>query len=145
MTGDARVRYCAGCQKHVYDLSAMTQSEAERLVCDAAGQLCVRFSRAPDGRVQTLDYQPPAGRRRGWRFWTIVSTCAASLVAGANGYLLGRGKPTPPAVGVFVGEPAMPATALPASPSTMPTFLGMMAPPPLPPAAVPQSPAPPVG
>jgi hypothetical protein len=93
MRGDERVRYCEGCHKHVFNLSAMTRTEAERVVCDHAGGLCVRFARTDDGKVQTLDYRPPAGRPRGWRFWTVLSTCAAALVAGVNGYVLARGRP----------------------------------------------------
>lgn len=106
MTGDDRVRMCAGCYKLVYNLSAMDRDEAERLVCERAGNLCVRFARTETGRVQTLEYRAPARPRRGWRFWTVVSTCAASIVAGANGYLLARGKPAPPAV--ILGKPAVP-------------------------------------
>jgi hypothetical protein len=104
MAGDERIRYCQGCRKHVYNLSAMTRSEAERLVCESAGNLCVRFGRLEDGRVQTLDYREPAGRPRGWRFWTVVSACVASLVAAVNGYALTRGRPTTPAV--LLGKPA---------------------------------------
>ena len=39
MTGDAARRFCAGCQKHVHNLSAMPREEAERLVCESAGRL----------------------------------------------------------------------------------------------------------
>ena len=93
-----------GCRKHVYNLSAMSRTEAERLVCEAAGSLCVRFARTETGQVQTLEYRAGPGSGAGWRFWTIVSTCAASLVAGANGYLLARGRPAAPAV--LLGRPA---------------------------------------
>jgi hypothetical protein len=104
MSGDDRVRYCQGCRKHVYNLSAMTRSDAERLVCESAGSLCVRFARSETGLVQTLEYRAPAGNRRGWRFWTIVSTCAASLVGGVNGYLLARGRPAPAVPAVLMGD-----------------------------------------
>ena len=121
MSGDGGVRYCEGCRKHVYDLSAMSRTEAERLVCEGAGTLCVRFARGEDGRVQTLEYRAPAPRARGWRFWTILSTCAASLVAGANGYLLARGKPTPPAPTILLGKPATPMVmGMVAMPTTPP-------------------------
>jgi hypothetical protein len=101
MRGDERVRYCDGCRKLVFNLSAMTRTEAERVVCESAGRLCVRFARTEDGKVQTLDYRPPAGRRRSWRFWTVLSTCTTALVAGVNGYVLARGRPPavlPPAM-----------------------------------------------
>lgn len=105
MGGDDRVRFCEGCRKHVHNLSALTRTEAERLVCEAAGSLCVRFARGEDGVVQTLDYQPPPRRRRGWRFWTAVGTCAAALVGAVNGYVLARGRTPPP---VLLGKPAAP-------------------------------------
>ena len=126
MTGDDRMRYCTGCRKHVYNLSAMSRTEAERLVCEGAGSLCVRFARTETGQVQTLEYRAPANPRRGWRFWTIVSTCAASIVAGANGYLLAREKPAPAvilgrrAVPMVMGDIAPPARVAP-NPAPQPT------------------------
>ena len=107
MRGDECVRFCQGCQKHVFNLSAMTRPEAERVVCEAAGHLCVRFFPAEDGSVRTLEYRGPIGRRRGWRFWTAIGTCAAALVAGVNTYVLARGRPPAPAAPVMMG--AMPA------------------------------------
>ena len=131
MTGDDRVRFCRGCSKHVHNLSAMSRTEAERLVCESAGSLCVRFARGEDGRVQTLEYRAPTRRARGWRFWTTVSTCAAALVAGVNGYLWARGKPVPPAVTVMLGEPAVPAVML-GKPAAPVVGMGMFSAPPLP-------------
>jgi hypothetical protein len=131
MAGDERVRFCAGCRKHVHNLSAVTRSEAERLVCETAGSLCVRFARGEDGVVQTLEYRTPAGRGRGWRFWTILSTCVAALVAGANGYLLAKGRPVPPA-SMVLGKRAAPAV--------MGAPIVMGAPMPLPPPPTPPAP-----
>jgi hypothetical protein len=141
MSGDERVRYCAGCRKHVYDLSAMTRGEAERLVCEAAGPLCVRFRRAEDGRVRTLEYERPTGRRRGWRFWTLASACAGSLAAAAGGHLFARGRvaPPPPVMGAMTVAPPPPRTQADAS------VLGRMMAPHATPATGPQSAPPPVG
>jgi hypothetical protein len=50
MTGDERERFCAACTKHVHDLSAMTERQAERLVA-SGGELCVRYAAGADGRV----------------------------------------------------------------------------------------------
>ena len=137
MSGDDRVRYCDGCRKHVYNLSAMTRTEAERVVCDAAGSLCVRFARSETGGVRTLEYQAPAGPKRGWRFWTAVSTCAASVVAGVHGYFLAPDAPVPPAALVVVGKPVTRVTPQPAM------VLGLLAMPPAPaPAADPPPPLP---
>ena len=52
MSGDDRVRFCEGCQSHVHNLSAMTRDEAERLVCEAAGRLCV-CKRAVESALET--------------------------------------------------------------------------------------------
>lgn len=60
MTGDDRARFCQSCQKNVYNLSVMTQAEAQQLVREKEGQLCVRFFRRPDGTVLTADC--PVGR-----------------------------------------------------------------------------------
>jgi hypothetical protein len=64
MKGDEQKRYCGQCRKHVYNLSAMSESEALALV-NAPGQVCVRFCRRPDGSVMTSECGP--GRRRRWR------------------------------------------------------------------------------
>ena len=125
MTGDARVRFCSGCRKHVYDLSAITRSEAVKLVCESAGPLCLRFSRTPDGRVRTLEYQVPPSPRRGWRFWAALSTCAASLVAGLNGYLLLGPKPPPPTAALPPVMPEVVPQAFAAGPGGPSMVMGM--------------------
>lgn len=53
MEGDARVRHCEACKHSVYNLSGMTRSEAEALVSQSEGRLCVRFYRRPDGTMLT--------------------------------------------------------------------------------------------
>ena len=53
MVGDERVRYCNKCSLHVYNLSGMTRREAEALVTNAEGRLCVRYYRRTDGTVLT--------------------------------------------------------------------------------------------
>ena len=55
MQGDERVRFCEQCALHVYNLSAMTASEAENLVLEKEGHLCVRFFQRNDGTVLTQD------------------------------------------------------------------------------------------
>jgi hypothetical protein len=92
MTGDDRSRFCAHCQKHVHNLSAMSTDEAERLLCTTAGSLCVRFHATPEGKPVTLDYAPaPAGRR-----WLRPITTVAALAAGIVGcVMLNRPKPKP--------------------------------------------------
>src|SRR3954471_20635649 len=73
MTGDGdRMRYCEGCGLHVHNLSAMPREDAERLVCESAGRLCVRYERMPTGTVRTLEYAPATRRRRAWPLWTVL-------------------------------------------------------------------------
>lgn len=61
MQGDDRSLFCGQCQRHVYNLSAMTRPEAEKLVFEREGRLCVRFYRRRDGTVLTADC--PVGLR----------------------------------------------------------------------------------
>ncbi len=94
MRGDGRTRFCEGCQLHVHNLSAMPRDEAERLVCEASGRLCVRYEVAADGAVMTLDYQEPRGRRGGWRFWTAIGAVGALLAGAAQAIMSGRQQQT---------------------------------------------------
>jgi hypothetical protein len=55
MHGDDRVRYCHDCQLNVYNLSAMTRRQAETLVKEKEGRLCVRFYKRRDGTALTSD------------------------------------------------------------------------------------------
>jgi hypothetical protein len=57
MIGDAKMRFCSLCTKNVYDLSQLTRSEAEALIREKEGQLCVRYFRRADGRIMTQDCQ----------------------------------------------------------------------------------------
>ncbi len=60
-------RFCAHCQKHVHDLASMTRDDAQRLICESAGSLCVRFARGVNNQVITLDYRPSFAARWRWR------------------------------------------------------------------------------
>ena len=71
MPADGRARFCAHCERHVHDLSAMRSDEVVDLVCRNADGLCVRFERTADGQIKTLDYQPPPPRRWSMR-WLAV-------------------------------------------------------------------------
>ena len=107
MAGDQRSRFCEHCGLHVHNLSAMTLDEAQRLVCERAGRLCVRFERDALGRVVTLDYQRPPPSARTWRFWTLIGTAGAVGAAVVRFVLL---SPAPPVTTVVVGDMVMPTT-----------------------------------
>jgi len=69
MDGDERARFCNHCQKHVYNLSAMSRAEAEALVREKEGKLCVRFYRRRDGTMLTDNC--PVGLRT-MRRWLVL-------------------------------------------------------------------------
>lgn len=118
MRGDERGRFCGHCQKSVHNLSAMTSDEAERLVCQAAGSLCVRYNVAADGKVLTLDYPAATGRRRwSWRVWALVGLCGALVTGVVNAALFGnRVFPAPVPARAVMGEIMLPATPSNGSP-----------------------------
>lgn len=78
MTGDERVRFCHHCQKSVFNLSALTQAEAEALVIEKEGKFCGRFHRRRDGRMLTADC--PVGRKTRHRRLAVMLGAAAGLM-----------------------------------------------------------------
>lgn len=111
MIGDERARFCSHCQKHVYNLSVVSASEAEKLIWAAAGELCVRFEKDSQGDVITLDYAPPPPRRR----W-LTAVWLGAAIATLLGMIVRAGQTTPR---VVVG-------AAPARPTTRPVVMGTM-------------------
>jgi hypothetical protein len=128
MSGDDRVRFCGKCDKNVYNLSAMTRGEAEELVRQKEGRLCVRLYQRADGTVLSADC--PVGVRRKrlrQRVWASLSGAAASLML-VLGVWTGRaradlalndGKKNPP-----VHHPVM-MGAVAVAPSPAPVVLKM--------------------
>jgi hypothetical protein len=98
MAGDEESRFCGHCGKHVHNLSAMPREQAERLICEAAGPLCVRYGVDAAGRVMTLDYQPASKRRR-TRWWPLwLGSAAATIGAALCAWGLTRRPPPAPTV-----------------------------------------------
>jgi hypothetical protein len=96
MVGDERVRYCDQCSLHVYNLSGMTKREAEGLVANSEGRLCVRFYRRADGSILTSNC--PTGLRA---IRQRVSRIAGAALSAALGFFAGLGldlgaRPAPP-------------------------------------------------
>lgn len=85
MSGDDRVRFCQGCKLNVYNLSDMSESEAEELILQKEGRLCVRFFRRQDGTVLTDNC--PVGLRRIRNFGRKV----AALIALSMSWLITSG------------------------------------------------------
>ncbi|MBA3542548.1 MAG: hypothetical protein H0T79_23230, partial [Deltaproteobacteria bacterium] len=64
MTGDARVRACGDCNKNVYNLSDMTRDEAQALIVEKEGRLCIRYFQRADGTILLKDCGVGVRRRR---------------------------------------------------------------------------------
>lgn len=94
MVGDEQSRFCAGCQKHVYNLSAMTREAAEALVRSKEGDLCVRYYRRADGTVLTADC--PVGVRRKRVRLVAAAGAVTALAAGAAAMAFARSTPPDP-------------------------------------------------
>ena len=78
MYGNDRMRFCGQCKLNVYNLSGMTREEAESLVTNAEGRLCVRFYRRVDGTVITENC--PVGWARVKQRAKVYTTAAFSLI-----------------------------------------------------------------
>ena len=78
MLGDNRKRYCGECKLNVYNLSGMSREEAEALIMNAEGRLCVRFYKRRDGSVITEDC--PVGWARLKQRTRVWATAAFSLI-----------------------------------------------------------------
>ena len=88
MSGDDRVRRCERCRLHVYNLSAMTEREALRLVKQRDGKLCAKFLRREDGTVLTQDCRGGFSEAFWEKFGAVERTGMIMLVAGAFTALL---------------------------------------------------------
>ena len=78
MIGTERKRYCGDCKLNVYNLSGMTRPEAENLIMNAEGRLCVRFFKREDGTVLTQDC--PVGWKAVKVRLSRTATAFASLI-----------------------------------------------------------------
>ena len=128
MYGSERKRFCGDCKLNVYNLAAMSVTEAEELLMRSEGRLCVRYYRRADGTILTEDC--PVGWARVKRRVSRVAAAALTLILTAIGgifmttvlsrkkEIVGRiiptVKPTPDA------EPLMGAIAIP-TPAATPT------------------------
>jgi hypothetical protein len=85
MRGDDRTRLCGQCDKYVYNLSELTRAEAETLVAEREGKLCVRFYLRSDATMLTADC--PIGlqavRRRGRK----IALGVAALIVAIFGFM----------------------------------------------------------
>ena len=78
MIGADRKRYCGECKLNVYNISGMTRPEAEQLLTQSEGRLCVRYYRRADGTILTKDC--PVGWAKVKERVSRVATAAFSLL-----------------------------------------------------------------
>jgi hypothetical protein len=78
MFGDERKRFCGDCKLNVYNISGMTRTEAERLLEQSEGRLCVRYYRRADGTILTKDC--PVGWAKIKQRASMIATAALSLI-----------------------------------------------------------------
>ncbi len=55
MDGSEKKRFCGKCEKDVFNLTAHSRNEAERIVRRSGGRICIRFARLPNGTTITSD------------------------------------------------------------------------------------------
>ena len=144
MTGDDRARFCAQCQKHVYNLSEMTAEDASDLIREKEGNLCVRFYQRADGTVLTADC--PVGAAAVWRrVKRLAAAAVALLFAGvAMNNLAGetkrRGDRRPRPKAYQTWDDAVSAVRDFVNPKPPPPKMGKVCAPPLPASARPNTP-----
>jgi hypothetical protein len=114
MSGDDRVRFCASCDRSVYDLSVLSREAAQRFLEERASEEpCVRFFRRSDGTILTSDC--PVGVRRERRKQLTVAATLAGVgmlaLAGATFLLRGTGFGSGTFVQGKIAAPAAPAVA----------------------------------
>lgn len=83
MYGDDRKRFCGECKLNVYNLSGMSRPEAENLLANSEGRLCVRFYRRNDGTILTQDC--PVGWQKIKRRVSGVAAAIFSMIVGIFG------------------------------------------------------------
>jgi hypothetical protein len=87
MEGTDRVRHCSECSLSVYNISEMSRQEAEKLISNAEGRLCIRMYQRADGTIITSDC--PVGvqafRLRVARKVRTLTAAALTFVGGVLG------------------------------------------------------------
>lgn len=118
MAGDDQRRFCPQCRKHVHHLSMLSRPEAEALLAQTDGQVCVRFRPGPDGTPLTRDdltrFAQPTGRRLSAAVWLLAaalaglsSGCAPSSPAVSGGPSLPTFQEVVSRLFPFLSPPAM--------------------------------------
>lgn len=83
MAGDDRKRSCGECKMNVYNLSGMTKYDAENLLMNAEGRVCVRYFQRADGTILTKDC--PVGWARVKSRLSAFATAVFALIVTISG------------------------------------------------------------
>lgn len=78
MYGNERKRFCGDCKLNVYNLSGMTRYDAENLLRNSEGRLCVRYFKRSDGSVISADC--PVGWAKVRQRLSVCTTAIFSLM-----------------------------------------------------------------
>jgi hypothetical protein len=87
MTGNDEIRFCAHCAKDVHNLSAMNRIEAEKLVRQSNGGICIRIEKNPSGKSNAAPPKPVQIKRRAT---FAAGVLAASLTLATVSYAQGE-------------------------------------------------------
>lgn len=90
MKGDERVRFCARCQLNVFNVKALSETDARALLFKARGRVCGRVYQRPDGTVLTSDC--PTGLAKVRRRALAAVTMAVAMVLAVVGFRAGSKK-----------------------------------------------------
>ncbi|HEX2676824.1 MAG TPA: hypothetical protein VHM19_09295, partial [Polyangiales bacterium] len=118
MQGSEARRFCGSCRKHVHNLSALTQREAERLLNAAPRDLCARYELDKAGHVK---FRRESAAPRDLRSFVLSAVTATTLSACSCEWDPGRPRHSSQALqsGEDAGTPATQTTAptLPPTPA----------------------------
>lgn len=78
MEGNDQVRFCGQCSLNVYNIAEMNLEDAENLIVEKEGRLCLRLYRRSDGTVLTKDC--PVGVAQKMKMYATRSCAAAAAV-----------------------------------------------------------------
>ncbi len=129
MTGDDRERFCRHCNKHVHDISKMSQDEFDALVCQNAGRLCVRHAVSEIANPDKTTLKPislpyaPASETRRFHWRRFIPVFFLSLIAAGSASFSRKPTAVPPrfVMGLIVAPTIQPPTPTStATPTNMP-------------------------
>lgn len=106
MKGDDFTRHCESCEKNVYNLSLLTRDEANDLIREKEGKLCISLYRRFDGTVLTADC--PTGLRAIRRQYLKTRAKVMAFAAMIWGFIIGTSSCTNPFEPRFIGVAVMP-------------------------------------